>query len=165
MNTSKSLKQPTEHYVVRFLLYFLTTETMSKISDLYNSWDIKYFRWIHKQKQLAMWREYVSYTQFRRRLETGMTLRDAIYSPCAVCQRRTRKPKHPIEDNIRRRATLREENIQIIDLDELWKIEAMKHNTQYIPCDKHWNPLPLEQPKPTLRDRFISFLKRCQKRK
>ncbi|MBO7443611.1 MAG: hypothetical protein J6T10_15185 [Methanobrevibacter sp.] len=66
-----------------------------------------------------------------------MTLRDAIYSPCAVYQRRTNKSKHPIADNIRRRETLREENIQIIDIDELWKIEAMKHNIKFVPCDKH----------------------------
>lgn len=138
---------------------------MSKISNLYNAWDIKYFRWIHKQKQLAMWRDYVSYQQFRRRLQRGMTLRDAIYSPCAVYQRRINKSKHPIADNIRRRETLREENIQIIDIDELWKIEAMKNNIRFVPCDKHWNPLPPKQPKPTLKDRFISFLKRCQKRK
>ena len=66
-----------------------------------------------------------------------MTLRDAIYTPCALYQRRTRKSKTPIQDNIRRRATLMEENIQIADLDELWKIEAMKHNIRFVPCDKY----------------------------
>ena len=137
---------------------------MSKISNLYNAWDIKYFRWIHKQKQLAMWREYVSYPQFRRRLESWMTLRDAIYTPCTLCQRRYRKSKTPIQDSIRRRATLREENIQILDFDEMKKIEAMKHNIKFIPCDKHWHLLPPEQPKPTFRDRFISFFKKWQKR-
>lgn len=129
---------------------------MSKISNLYNAWDIKYFRWIHKQKQLAMWREYVSYQQFRRRLERGMTLRDAIYSPCAVYQRRHQKSKHPISDNIRRRATLREENIQIIDLDEMIAIQRAKQEL----LQEHPT-----QPKPRFRDRFISFFKRWQKRK
>ncbi|MBO7443838.1 MAG: hypothetical protein J6T10_13340 [Methanobrevibacter sp.] len=66
-----------------------------------------------------------------------MNLKKAIYTPCDLSQRRTHKPKHPIEDNIRRRARLREENILIVDIDELWKIEAMKHGTKYIPCDKH----------------------------
>jgi hypothetical protein len=41
----------------------------------------------------------------------------------------------------------------------------MKHNIRFVPCDKYWNPLPPKQPKPTLRDRFISFFKRWQKRK
>lgn len=133
------------------MIYIITITAMSKISNLYNAWDIKYFRWIHKQKQLAMWREYVSYTQFRRRLERGMTLRDAIYSPCALYQRRYHKSKTPIQDNIRRRATLMEENVHIPSLDDLVAIENLK-------------PIQPKQAKLTLRDRFISFFKRWQKR-
>ena len=133
---------------------------MHKISNLYNPWDIKYFRWIHRQKQIAMWKDYVSYPQFRRRLESWMTLRDAIYTPCTVYQRRTRRSKTPIQDNIRRRATLREENVHIPSLDDMVAIE----DKRYIRCDKHFNPIQPKQPQPTLRDRFISFFKRWQKR-
>lgn len=128
------------------MIYIITITAMSKISNLYNAWDIKYFRWIHKQKQLAMWREYVSYTQFRKRLQRGMTLRDAIYSPCVIHQRRMHKPKHPISDNIRRRATLMEENVHIPSLDDLVAIENLK-------------PIQPKQAKPTLRNRFLNLFK------
>ena len=133
------------------MIYIITITAMSKISNLYNAWDIKYFRWIHKQKQLAMWREPVSYPQFRRRLESWMTLRDAIYTPCVLYQRRTHKSKTPIQDKIRRRATLMEENVHIPSLDDLVVIENLK-------------PIQPKQAKLTLRDRFISFFKRWQKR-
>lgn len=79
-----------------------------------------------------------------------MTLRDAIYSPCVIHQRRMHKPKHPISDNIRRRATLREENVHIPSLDDMISIEADREQMQ-----KFFE----EKKKPTLRNRFLNLFK------
>ena len=102
-----------------------------------------------------MGRDYVSYTQFRRRLEAGMTLKEAIYTPCATSFRRVHLSKTPIQDQIRRKAKLKEENIQILDFEEM-----KKHEIELPPLHEHHH-----KPRPSLKDRFISFFKRWQKRK
>ena len=75
-----------------------------------------------------------------------MSLHDAIYMP------RTNAPfkrdyKHPIQDNIRRTAMLKEENVQILDFDEMAKLENIS-----LPETK-------KQTKPSLLSRFISLFK------
>ena len=81
-----------------------------------------------------------------------MTLRDAIYTPCALYQRRTRKSKTPIQDKIRRTQTLQDENVHVISLDDMIVLEKQKEELA-----NYFFP---SKPKPTLRDRFISFFKR-----
>ena len=123
---------------------------MSKISDLYNPWDIKYFRSVHKQRQIEEWNDYVSYPQFWRRLEKWMTLRDAIYTPCDINSRRKREP---LEVNDQRRATLIENDIQMWwnRLDHVFQPAEVDEEFQEI-----WNKI---YKKPSLLDRFISLFK------
>ena len=79
-----------------------------------------------------------------------MNLKEAIYTPCDLSQKRRNQSKTPISDNIRRRDILRHENIQILDLDEMIAIQRAKQELQ------QQHPI---KPKPTLRNRFISFFK------
>jgi len=64
----------------------------------------------------------VKYDQFIKRAKK-MILHDAIYTPRSK-EVEAWKSKTPIEDNIRRSAKLKEQNIQILDLDELVKLET-----------------------------------------
>lgn len=117
----------------------------------FKQWDIKYFRKLHVAKQKSQWNSPVSYPTFTRRLHK-MNLHDAIYFPRVEYNVRSQTPKTPIQDNIRRMQTLKEENVQILDLDELTKIENIelpkKNKNRY-----HFKP------KQSLRNRFISFFK------
>ena len=112
-------------------------------------WDLKFYYWVHVNKQKALWLEPVTYSTFRKRLATWMNLHDAIYSPRVEWQVRYHKGT-PIQDNIRRTAKLREENIQILDLHELEKVEL-----KYQPKSKQ-----KKQVQPRKENRFISFFKR-----
>lgn len=117
----------------------------------YKYWDLKYYYSIHRKRQEAQGNIPLKYDQFIKRLRV-MNLHDAIYTPRRVGNY-DRQPKTPIQDSIRRVAKLKEQNVQLLDFDEIEKLE----NTNLSPT--------LKQPKPTLKDRFISFLKRWQKRK
>lgn len=75
-----------------------------------------------------------------------MNLHDAIYTPRAEYQVRDTN-KTPIQDAIRRKQINKEENIQILDLDHLRKLE-MK------------NQIKMPKPRKTLRVRFLDFFKR-----
>ena len=73
-----------------------------------------------------------------------MNLHDAIYMPRVEHQVRC-TDKTPIQDAVRRRQINKEENIQILDLDNLKKVEK-----------RTWIP---PKPKKNLWDRFISLFK------
>ena len=83
-----------------------------------------------------------------------MTLHDAIYYPRVECH--VTKPKqNPIQDSLRRIQTLKENNIQILSLEELER-KLLQPNQEDM---ARYN----FKPKPSLRIRFISFLKkRCK---
>lgn len=92
----------------------------------------------------AIWEHPVSYTAFTRRLNK-MSLYDAVHMKRAEYNVRDMRPKTPIQDSIRRTQTLKEENIPILDLDELAKLEV--------------NKIRMPKPKPSLWKRFISLFK------
>ena len=73
-----------------------------------------------------------------------MNLHDAIYMPRAEFQVRDTN-KTTIQDRIRRKQINKSENIQILDLDNLMKVEK-----------RTWTP---PKPKKTLWQRFISLFK------
>ena len=110
--------------------------------------DKKYYYQIHVNKQKAQWLTPCSYSGFCYRLLHGMNLHDAIYSPRVEYQVRDKKLIPTIEDNIRRRQKLNEENIQILDFDEMEKLEILP---------KRINMKPKK--KTTLLSRFISLFK------
>jgi hypothetical protein len=58
--------------------------------------------------------------------------------------------KTPIEDNIRRTQKLKDENVQILDFDEIDKIEKRKKNK---------NRIQMPKPKQSLWSRFISLFR------
>lgn len=58
-----------------------------------------------------------------------MSLYDAIYMPRVEYQVRDTN-KTPIQDKIRRKQINKEENIQILDLDELTKLEMKELKTK-----------------------------------
>ena len=74
-----------------------------------------------------------------------MTLHDAIYTPRAEHQVRNLK-KHPIQDHIRRVKTLKDENVQVIDLPTI-KTPMARYNMK---------PKKMT----TLRERFLSLFKK-----
>ena len=74
-----------------------------------------------------------------------MNLHDAIYTPRVEHQVRDTK-RTPIQDAIRRRQINKEENIQILDLDNLRKLEM--------------NTIKMPKPKKTLFQRIIGWIKR-----
>lgn len=78
-----------------------------------------------------------------------MNLHDAIYTP-RVHASYDRKLKTPIQADIRRVAKLREQKVQILDFNEIEKLERE--------LDKDFE-LTTETNKPTLRNRFISLFK------
>ena len=109
----------------------------------FKKWDIKYYHKIHCQKQKALGNTPLSYSAFVNRLKR-MNLHDAIYTPRVEYQVRY-TDKTPIQDSIRRRQINNEENIQILDLDNLMKVEKRTCTPQ--------------KPKKTLWKRFISLFK------
>lgn len=85
-----------------------------------------------------------------------MNLHDAIYTPRAK-QVKIWESKTPIEDNIRRTQRLKEQNIQILDLDELLKVEQKYAEKQ--PKQTKTEKTEEIRPKQSLLDRFISLFK------
>ena len=85
-----------------------------------------------------------------------MNLHDAIYTPRAK-QVKSWESKTPIEDNIRRTQKLKEQNIQILDLDELLKVEQKYAEKQ----TKQTKTEKTEEirPKQSLLNSFLSFFK------
>ena len=81
-----------------------------------------------------------------------MTLHDAIYEPRVEHQVREMKFTPTVEDNTRRRLKLNEENVQILDFDEIEKLEKKQKPTKT-------NKIQMPKPKPTLWDRFISLFR------
>ena len=108
-------------------------------------WDIKFYYGIHINRQKMLGCTPVSYPQFYRRLRSWMTLHDAIYTPRCEYNVRNHK-KHPIQDHIRRVKTLKDENVQVIDLPPIQKPMA------------RYNMKPPK--KTTLRERFLSLFKK-----
>lgn len=117
----------------------------------FQTWDIKYFHEIHCSKQRALWNTPLSYAAFTKRLKK-MNLHDAIYTPRVEYNVRDHTPKAPIQDSIRRRATMKAENIQVIDLDELWKLQEEKMQE----VKQQRKPrVKMPKPKRTLLEKFI----------
>ena len=118
----------------------------------FQRWDLKYYYQIHCQRQKAQGNTPVSYSNFVNRLKK-MNLHDAIYTPRVERQVRDTN-KTPIQDRIRRRQINKEENIQILDLDNLTKLEMKELKTKWK------NKVVFYKPKQTLRDRFLSLFKK-----
>ena len=85
-----------------------------------------------------------------------MTLHDAIYFPRAEYHV-TKHKQNPIQDNLRRMQTLKENNIQILTFEEIEHLEQqlLTPNQKEEMANKY-----NFKPKPSLRIRFISFLKK-----
>jgi len=115
----------------------------------YPYWDLKFYYWIHVNKQKSLWNIPCSYTTFVRRLRKGMNLHDAIYRPRVESQVRKKKTTTSVEANIRRREKLNDENVMILDFDEIEKLENL-------------NPPKIKIPKPkkNLLQRFIWWIKK-----
>ena len=121
--------------------------------------DIKYYYQIHVKKQKEKWLNPVCYPSFYRRIRSWMTLHDAIYFP-RVEYHVTKHRQNPIQDNLRRMKTLKENNIQILTFEEIEHLEQqlLTLNQKEEMANKY-----NFKPKPSLRIRFISFLKkRCK---
>jgi len=85
--------------------------------------DLKYYYQIHCNKQKAQWLNPVHYATFTRRVKK-MNLHDAIYHPRVEYNVKHRfENKTPIQDAVRRKQINKEQNIQILDLDNLRKLE------------------------------------------
>lgn len=111
----------------------------------FKRWDIKYYYQIHCQKQKAQGNTPVSYAAFTMRLKK-MNLHDAIYKPRV--EYNVRQPNGtPIQDAIRRRQTLKEENVMAADFYHLKKVEKM-------------NTVKMPKPKKTLLQKIISWIKK-----
>jgi hypothetical protein len=105
--------------------------------------DLKYYYQIHCNKQKAQGNTPVTYASFTRRLKK-MNLHDAIYMPRVEYQVRDTN-KTPIQDAIRRRQINKEENIQILDLDNLRKLEM--------------NQIKMPKPRKTLLQKVREWIK------
>lgn len=86
-----------------------------------------------------------------------MNLHDAIYTPRVEHQVRDRTIPTTIEDSVRRRQINKEENIQILELNELMKIEQKyaKKQTKQTKTEK----IETNRPKQSLLDRFLSLFR------
>ena len=82
-----------------------------------------------------------------------MSLHDAIYKPRAEHQVRDRKKTPTIQDAIRRRQVLNEENLMILDFDEMEKLEILP------PKPKKMAKYNMKPKKKSLWKRFISLFK------
>lgn len=102
-------------------------------------WDIKYYYAIHCTKMALRFKPHVSYNRFTVRLNSWMTIEDAINSPksCADCKHHYHNESK--EDFIRRHTVLNNEWIPVI---------AYKENRFNF------------KPKHTLRHRFIRLFKK-----
>ena len=109
----------------------------------FQRWDLKYYYQIHCDRQKAQGNTPVSYSNFVNRLKK-MDLHDAIYTPRVERQVRDTN-KTPIQDAIRRRQINKEENIQILDLDHLRKLEM--------------NQIKMPKPRKTLFQRIREWIK------
>lgn len=99
----------------------------------------------------AKWELPVSYTAFVHRQQI-MNLHDAIETPRVESQVRDLRSKTPIEDDIRRMQTLKENNVQILDLDELVKLETKAK-------PRKTNTIRMPKPKQTLLHRFLKLFR------
>ena len=109
----------------------------------FQRWDLKYYYQIHCQKQKAQGNTPLSYPAFVNRLRK-MNLHDAIYTPRVESQVRY-TDKTPIQDAIRRKQINKEENIQILDLDHLRKLEM--------------NQIKMPKPRKTLLQKVREWIK------
>lgn len=132
------------NYADKFLIYFLNKIKMPK----FPVWDAKFYREVHCARQHALWNNPVWYRAFIDRLKV-MNLHDAIYTPRAD-NKVTEKRKYPIQDAIRRKAVLKAENIQIIDLVQVKPNEMKKRKPRII----------MPKPKKTIWQKFISLFKK-----
>ena len=82
-----------------------------------------------------------------------MNLHDAIYSPRVEYNVRDRKLTPTIQDNIRRRQMLNEENVMILDFDEMERAEILP------PKKKPMARYNMKPKKKNLWKRFISLFK------
>ena len=116
--------------------------------------DLKYYWRLHCQKMKAKGETYVTYPAFVNRLRK-MELKDAIEYPRVDSQVRHRMyNRTPIQDNIRRTQTLKENNIQILDLDDLIKLEMKELKTKWK------NKVVFCKPKKSLWNRFLDLFRR-----
>ena len=114
--------------------------------------DLKYYHKLHCIKMKAIGKIPVTYPAFVNRLKK-MELKDAIEYPRVESQVRHRMyNRTPIQDNVRRMQTLKENNVQILDLDELDKI--------LFPKQKPMAKYNMKPKKKSIRARFISLFKR-----
>ena len=111
----------------------------------FQRWDIKYYYQIHCQRQRRLGNTPVSYPAFVNRLKK-MNLHDAIYKPRVEYQVRDTN-KTPIQDAVRRRQTLKEENVMAADFYHLRKVEKM-------------NTIKMPKPKKTLIQKIIWWIKK-----
>ena len=119
----------------------------------FQRWDLKYYYQIHCLKQKAQGNTPIAYASFTRRLKK-MNLHDAIYTPRVEYQVKHRfKDRTPIQDAIRRSQINKEENIQILDLDNLTKLEMKELKTKWK------NKVVFCKPKKNIIQRFISLFK------
>lgn len=116
-------------------------------------WDKKFYYWIHVNKQKANWLNPCSYSGFCYRLLHGMNLHDAIYMPRVEYQVRDKKQYPTIQDSIRRRQMLNEENVMILDFDEMEKLEILPPNKENM---AKYNMKPKKK---NLWKRFISLFR------
>lgn len=114
--------------------------------------DLKYYRQLHCQKMKAQWYNPVTYSRFINRLRT-MNLHDAINYPRVDYQAKRDKSNTPIQDNIRRMQVCKENNIQILDLEQIDKILFPKPN----PMAKNKYNM---KPKKSWWNRLLSFFKK-----
>ena len=92
----------------------------------FHRWDLKYYYQIHCQRQKAQGLSPVNYASFTRRLKK-MNLHDAIYMPRVEYNVKHRfYDRNLIQDAIRRKQINKEENIQILDLDDLIEMNQIK---------------------------------------
>ena len=116
-------------------------------------WDLKFYYWIHVNRQKANWLTPCSYSAFTWRLWKWMNLHDAIYKPRADQYVRDNKKTPTIQDAIRRRQVLNEENVMILDFDEMERAEILP------PKPKKMARYNMKPKKKNLWKRFISLFK------
>ena len=113
--------------------------------------DLKYYYWVHCDKQKALGNIPVSYSNFVNRLKK-LNLHDAIYKPRVDFQVRDAN-KTPIQDAVRRRQINKEENIQILDFEAIEKVLFTKRTPMV-------NTIKMPKPRKTLFQRIIEWIKR-----
>ena len=112
----------------------------------FQRWDLKYYYQIHCNKQKAQGNTPVTYATFQRRLKK-MNLHDAIYMPRVEYQVKHRfYDRNLIQDAIRRKQINKSENIQILDLDYLRKLEM--------------NTIKMPKPRKTLIQKVREWIKK-----